>query len=70
MWNHTLLDHPYSSWLTALVLFVSVVLGAKLLFRLGLKQLQSLAQSTAWKGADFLLIVLKANNTLSALESK
>jgi small-conductance mechanosensitive channel len=64
MWNQIILDHPFSSWLTALLLFVSVVLGVKLLFRLGLKQLQNLAESTAWKGADFVLVVLKANNTL------
>lgn len=66
MWNQIILDQPISSWLTALVLWVSVVLGVKLLFRLGLKQLQRLAESTSWQGDDFLLIVLKANHTLLA----
>lgn len=66
MWNQIILDQPISSWLTALVLWVSVVLGIKLLFRWGLKQLQRLAESTTWQGDDFLLIVLKANHTLLA----
>jgi len=64
MWNQIILDHPISSWLTALIFFVSVVLGVKLLFRLGLKQLQNLAERTSWQGDDFLLVVLKANNSL------
>lgn len=64
MWNQIIFNHPISSWLTALVLFVSVVLGVKLLFKLGLQQLQKLAANTTWKGADFLLVVLQAHNTL------
>lgn len=64
MWHEIIFDHPISSWLTALALFVGVVVGGKFLLRVGEKQLQKLADGTTWKLHDFLLEVLKANHTL------
>lgn len=64
MWHQTIFDHPISSWLSALALFLAVVVGGKFLLRLGMKHLQRLADGTSWKVHDFLLEVLKTNNTL------
>lgn len=64
MWPQSILDHPFFSWLTALALFLCVVLGGKVLCRLGLKELQKLADRSGWKVHGFLMEVLRANNTL------
>ena len=64
MWHQSILDHSLFSWLTALALFLCVVLGGKLLCRLGLRELQKLADRSDWKVHGFLLEVLRANNTL------
>lgn len=64
MWHQSILDHSLFSWLTALALFLCVVLSGKLLCRLGLRGLQKLADRSDWKVHGFLLEVLRANNTL------
>ena len=64
MWNQIILGNPITAWLTALGLFLGVLVIGKLLFSFGLKHLTKISRATSWRGDDFLVEVLQANTKL------
>ena len=64
MWNQIILGNPITAWLSALGLFLGVLVIGKLLFSFGLKHLTKISRATSWRGDDFLVEVLQANTKL------
>lgn len=64
MWNQIIFGNPITSWLTALSLFLCILVLGKLALRLSLKHLAKIAETTTWRGDDFILEIFKTNNSL------